>query len=59
VKRQSRIALALAVVGLAACSQEGPIVSSTAATIEEAAPLRSGIALEHMDMNVNPGDDFT
>jgi putative endopeptidase len=33
-------------------------VSSTAATIEEAAPLRSGIALEHMDMNVNPGDDF-
>ena len=58
MKRQSRIALALAVVGLAACSQEGPIVSSTAATIEEAAPLRSGIALEHMDMNVNPGDDF-
>jgi putative endopeptidase len=58
VKRQSRIALALAVVGLAACSQEGPIVSSTAATIEEAALLRSGIALEHMDMNVNPGDDF-
>jgi putative endopeptidase len=58
VKRQSRIALVLAVVGLAACSQEGSSVSSTAASIERAAPLRSGIALEHMDMTVNPGDDF-
>ena len=53
--------VAAAMVALAACGQqEAPTNAQKAATAAEDArnEMKSGIALEHMDTGVRPGDDF-